>query len=437
MAMYRKNTEELIKIELISDFGEREFYSDMIARHHYLESSQINSKTLVHVAKRGREEVAIITWEPGTRHWFGFRDKLIGWTDNQRKTRHKYCFENRRFLMLVKENNLASQVLSKSTERLAEDAKNVFGHECMLAETFVDPSKKFEGTCYKAAGWTEAGMTQGGRGANTRSPKKYFIKELKLNALAKLKAPELTPSDTVNPRQSVLSLETFDIKGLRKKLDSVPDPRKHKGWYPQSSLLALIISAVISGKSSISDIHRWISDLSKELLKSLGCRKSPSYGVIRSTLVNIDHQALSNILGNWLSEQEGKIHIDKRIKILSLDGKRLRAASNAGGADIHILELIDSVTQVVKAQIKVTDKENEIPVAQKILSSNPLDAETIVTADALHTQRKTAAIIIKKTLTTSLRSKITKKISEKPSLKIQMRRRGRLSSVLKSLDMEE
>lgn len=434
--MYTKKSEELLRVELVSEYGLREFYSDMLARHHYLGSSQINRDTLVHVAKRGRQEVAIITWEPGTRHWFGFRDRLIGWTKDQRKTRHKYCFENRRFLMLVEEKNLASRILSMSTERLCEDAEKVFGHACMLAETFVDPSKKFEGTCYKAAGWTEVGMTQGGRGADTRSPKKYFIKELKRDALSKLKAPELTPTDTINPRQSKLSLELFDLQGLKKRLDAVPDPRKHQGWYPQSSLLALIIAAVISGQSSMSDIHRWIADLSLELLKSLGCRKTPSYAVIRSTLINTDHQALSSILCQWLSEQEGKIHINKRIKILSLDGKRLRAASKAGSSDIHVLELIDSVTQVVKAQIKVTDKENEIPVAREVLSREALDAETIITADALHTQRKTATTILKKTLTTSLPLRTIKKISEKPSSKIPQRRLGRRSSILKSLRTE-
>ena len=434
--MYTKKTEEALRIKLITDPGERELYSDLIAREHYLGSSQINSNTLLHVAMRGRKEVGLVTWEPATRHWFGLRDRLIGWTKDQKAERKKYCFENRRFLMLSEEKNLASQILAKSTEQLGEDAAKVYGHECLLVETFVDPSKKFEGTCYKAAGWTEVGMTQGGRGAETRSAKKYFVKELKLNAIAKLKAPELTPSDTINPRQVVLSLSTFDLEGLRKKLDVIPDWRKHQGWYPISSLLALTIAAVLSGESTLSDIHRWISSLSRELLKSLGCRQAPSYSVIRSTLINANHQTLSETLCGWLQEQERKIHIDKRIKILSLDGKQVRAASKAGGTDIHILELIDSVTQVVRAQIKVSDKENEIPVARTILSELPIDAETIVTADALHTQKKTAEVIQKKTLTTSSLSKTIKKTSRELSLKPQ-RKIGHYRSILKSLDMEE
>jgi hypothetical protein len=434
--MYTKKSEELLLIKSITNFEEREYYGDLITRRHYLGSSQINRNTLVQVAKLGKEVVAVLTWEPRTRHWFGLRDKLIGWTASQRAKRHKYCVENRRFLMLVEEKNLASKVLSEATKKLIQESQNVFGHECLLAETFVDPSKQFEGTCYKASGWTEVGMTQGGRGAVTRSPKKYFVKELKSEALSKLKAPELTPGDTANPRQKVLTLETFDVQSLKRKLDLIKDWRKHQGWYPLSSLLALTIVAVISGRSTISDIHRWVSDLSSELLKSIGCRKVPSYSVIRSTLIKTDYQALSAALCSWLEEQENKIHIGQRIRILSLDGKRLRAASNAGGSDIHILELINAVTKLAKAHSKVSDKENEIPVAQQILSEQALDANTIVTADALHTQRKTAKIIQKKTPTMYLQSKTTKKISKLPSLKKPHRRFGRLSSILKSLDMD-
>lgn len=305
--MHTKTRDDGIRIKMIRDAGEREYYGDVIGRQHYLGSAQINSNTVVHVARRGREDLAILTWEAGTRHWFGLRDRIIGWTKGQKEQRFKYCVENRRFLMLVKENNLASQVITLSMKQLVEDAAKVFGHEVLLAETFVDPSKKLEGTCYKAAGWREAGMTQGGRGAQQRSPKRYFIKELKQNALAKLKALELTPSDTVNPRQSVLSLENLNIRGLKDSLDKVADYRKHKGWYPMSSILALIITAVLSGASNISEIHRWISELSPELLRSLGCRECPSYSMIRSTIINTDQGSLCKNLCEWLSAEGRRV----------------------------------------------------------------------------------------------------------------------------------
>lgn len=102
-------------------------------------------------------------------------------------------------------------------------------------------------------------------------------------------------------------------------------------------------------------------------------------------------------------------------RILSLDGKRLRTASKASDSEIHILSLIDTVAKVFLEQRSVGEKTNEIPVAQKLLNEIKLDANTIVTADAMHTQTKTAEAIIKKTLITSLQSKTINRSSNKLS----------------------
>lgn len=142
------------------------------------------------------------------------------------------------------------------------------------------------------------------------------------------------------------------------------------------------------------------------------------------------------MLCQWLEEQEDKVHIDKRVKILAFDGKHIRAASRAKGSDIQILELVDSVTQVVKAQYPVSDKQNEIPVAQEMLAKMPIDADTIITADALHTQKKTAEIIVKKTPIMYSQLKATKKISSEQLSKKLKRKIGRFSTVCKSLDMD-
>jgi hypothetical protein len=403
-----------LKIVLITEPGEVEFYSDVITRNHYLESSAVNRNTIIHVARRGREDVAVLTWEPGVRRWFSMRDRLIGWTASQREQRLRHCIENRRFLMLKEEKNLASQVLSQSIERLSKDAQKAYGHDILLAETFVDPSRGLSGTCYKAQGWTEIGLTQGGRGKDERSKKLYFVKELKAHALGKLKAPELTLSDMKNPRQKVLSLEHINLESLRQKLDGIPDYRKHQGWYPMTSIYALIIAAVLCGETTAKGIWRWIFELSKEFLKSLGCRKSPSYSMIWSVLCKTDHAALEAALCSWLKEQSDKVHVDRSIRLLSLDGKALRGATKAAGAELHVLTIIDTIANTIRAQRPVGEKTNEIPVAQELLKDNTLDAQTIVTADAMHTQDKFAEVILKKTLITSLPSKITNEICEKP-----------------------
>lgn len=134
--------------------------------------------------------------------------------------------------------------------------------------------------------------------------------------------------------------------------------------------------------------------------------------------------------------QRGVEYVDKSLKILSLDGKCLRAASKASSSEIQILELINAITGVLITQHKISDKENEIPVAREVLEQTQLDAETVVTADALHTQDKLANLIVKKTPITSSPSKITNSTSKMPSLAKPRRKVGQLRSILKSLDMD-
>jgi hypothetical protein len=425
-----------IKIRTISNVNEAEYYGDILARQHYLKSSQINRGTVVHVARRGREDVAILTWESNCRRWFGMRDRLIGWTKDQRQARGKYCVENRRFLMLVQEPNLASQVLSLSQEELCRQSMRTHGHEFLLAETFVDPSRGYHGTCYKAAGWQEIGLTQGGRGPQQRSKKLYFVKTLKADALAKLKAPELAPSDTHNPRQKILSLARLDLPGLKRRLDAVPDPRKHQGWYPLSAVYALIVAAVLCGETNVKGIQRWVKELSIEVLHGLGCRKAPSYSMFNTTLRRTNEAAFSTALLGWLEEQVPKVYPNRKLRILSFDGKNLRAASNASGTERYVLSLLDTIAGVVIAQKPVNEKTNEIPVAPEMLNEAKLDAQTVVVADALHTQRQTANTALKKTLTTYSRLKTTNARLRKPSLKKLNPNNGRYRAILRSLRMD-
>jgi len=395
--MLKITQNQSIRIELIRGIGEREYYSDLLTRHHYLGSSAVNRNTIIHVARVGRKDVAILTWEPQVVHWFKLRDELVGWTAEQKTKRLKHCVQNRRFLMLSSGKNLASQVLSLSLKRLEKDSDRVFGFDFLLAETFVDPEQGNEGTCYKAAGWSEVGLTQGGRGRQERSRKLYFVKELKKDALAKLRAPKMSLSDTSNPRQKVLFLERLNLCSLRAKLEAVPNYLKTNGNNPLAGMLALITAAVLSGETHSKGIFRWINSLSRELRMTVGCYNNISYTTVWRILTNVDHQAFTNQLCSWLKEHAKKIHVADNLKVISLDGKCLKGASRARGVELHVLSLIDAATQIIHTQIPIEkDKEHEIPAAQDALRSTDLDANTVVVADALHTQRKTAEIIVKK-----------------------------------------
>jgi hypothetical protein len=70
--------------------------------------------------------------------------------------------DNSRFLIFpwVRVKFLASHILSKIVKRISDDWEKKYGHPIYLLETFVQKDK-FQGTCYKAAGWIYAGDTRG------------------------------------------------------------------------------------------------------------------------------------------------------------------------------------------------------------------------------------------------------------------------------------
>ena len=77
--------------------------------------------------------------------------------------------------------HLASHILGQLAKRVAGDWEQRWGYRPVLMETFIDTT--YKGTCYRAAGWQELGMTTG-EGAYrpgsqyTTSPKHILVKPL-------------------------------------------------------------------------------------------------------------------------------------------------------------------------------------------------------------------------------------------------------------------
>ncbi len=193
-----------------------------------------------------------------------------------------------------------------------------------------------------------------------------------------------------------MQFEQLDLVSLKAKLGQVPEYRRRSGQYRLVTLLALIVAAVLAGSTNTKAIYRWIGSLSDEFLRSLGCRRAPSHATLWRVITNVGQAALQDALCSWLAEQSSKLHVAEGFRHLSLDGKTLRAASKAHGSQIHVVTLIDAVSKGILQQKRTDDKSNEIPKAVEMFEQAPIDAETIVTADAMHTQHKTAEAILKK-----------------------------------------
>ncbi len=90
------------------------------------------------------------------------RDQFIGWDAACRQQRLTRLTNNTRFLVLpwVRIPHLASHLLRQVSRRLSADWMTKYGHPIELLETFVDRDR-FQGTCYRAAGWQHVGATTG------------------------------------------------------------------------------------------------------------------------------------------------------------------------------------------------------------------------------------------------------------------------------------
>ncbi|MYI75097.1 MAG: IS4 family transposase [Acidobacteria bacterium] len=110
------------------------------------------------------------------------RDAWIGWTERERDAGLQRVLRHSRFLVFpwVRVRNLASRSLSLAARRIADDWHRRWGVRPLLAETFVDPQEQ-EGSCYRAAGWTEIGATA------SRAPKDVYVIELEPDARAALR----------------------------------------------------------------------------------------------------------------------------------------------------------------------------------------------------------------------------------------------------------
>jgi Domain of unknown function (DUF4338) len=164
-----------------------------MARYHYLGWRPIVGEHLLYAAFLGSELVALLGWA-GAALQAPLRDAYLGW-DEASKRRHLHQVANNiRFLVLpwVRVKHLASKVLAANLRRLSGDWQKAWGHRLWLAETFVD-TRRFRGTCYRAANWRCLGQTAGrSRHANRYlrkgAPKALFVYPLGRRALEGLRA---------------------------------------------------------------------------------------------------------------------------------------------------------------------------------------------------------------------------------------------------------
>ena len=178
----------------------------------------------------------------------------------------------------------------------------------------------------------------------------------------------------------------FDERELLFILKQVEDPRHKRGVrYSFSDLLLMCIYAVLAGRSEASEIA-FYTELNLDYFKALlGIEKAPSHDTFSRLMRMVNFESLSVSLWQWLSEMYPDLcqkYNEK--KVLHIDGKAVRAASEKGNGEgpRYLLNAMYEGESIGLKLKEVGEKENEISCLPSYLELFDLK-DTIVTIDAI------------------------------------------------------
>jgi predicted transposase YbfD/YdcC len=191
-----------------------------------------------------------------------------------------------------------------------------------------------------------------------------------------------------------VALAPAQCRDLLSYLAQVTDPRQRRGRrHALGAVLAVAVAAVLAGAKSLAAIGEWAADAPGPVLAALGVRRDPLRRVwrppgeatVRRVLARVDPDALDQVIGRWLADQQPPLPRTAWRRAVAVDGKNLRGSGHHGHEQVHLLAAMDHSTRAVLAQADVNATTNEIARFQPLLDGVDLTG-AVVTADALHTQ---------------------------------------------------
>jgi predicted transposase YbfD/YdcC len=195
--------------------------------------------------------------------------------------------------------------------------------------------------------------------------------------------------------------------GLAEYLDQVVDHRSRQGLrYELGYVLAVVVAATAcAGHDEVVAQAQWVADAPEWVLRALGAKPDPLTGAItapsestlRRVLAKVDAADLQRLTAQWVAASAGATRINEResgrLAGVAIDGKSVRGAAAGGRTRPHLLAAVTHEGSIVLAQRQIPDKGSEISELATLVAELDL-AGTIVTVDALHTQRATAEHLV-------------------------------------------
>ena len=389
-----------VQVRLVYEEGEKRQCNRLLEEHHYLGGIKAVGEQRWYIAEEpGGEWLAILVFCGAAKH-LRARDQWIGWSPVQCRKRLSLITNNARFCLLRACPNLATRVMKKTLSRLSEDWKQKYGHPILLVETFVDP-ERFSGACYRAGGWLELGPTAGfGRCRKDYyvehdKPKALYVKALTPQARQSLQAERLKPALAVVEAKGTAICEQSvkELRSLREFLRQVPDFRARIESYPIWALLGIVACAHLSGAPrGQKDLAAFAQRLTKAQRRALGIRRdrqgrypAPSQPTFSRVLSRVDPLKVEQAILDFQRQVRGPCSPEE---LVIMDGKELRHSQGR-----QLLTAMAAGSQYYLGSRPVSEKSNEIPVAQELIPQLDLEGRW-VSLDALHTQTQTARLLV-------------------------------------------
>jgi hypothetical protein len=381
--------------------GEERRCEQLLKERHYLPECAVAGHRGWQIAEIAGEWVAISLWA-GAAKRLKPREEWVGWDARTRAQRLKLVVQQARYCVLVDQPNLASCVLGAMIRHLGEWWQQKHGFGPLLAETFVDP-QRFLGTCYRAAGWQEIGLTKGYHRSRDYYQvgdglKSLWLKPLVPEAATLLSGPPGQLPAQCRPALALASMGVLPIKELQAEslyaaFQRVPDPRAVNRRHRCATVLTIVAMGILMGHTRVSDFIRLATQLNVRQRRMLGYWRPPGHrtgqapgkDVFYTLLSKIDPDALAAVLNAWLATQR-----DQLPSALALDGKAV------GDRLAQVISLVQSETGATVAIIPVlaAEKEHEVPAARALLGSMDLEG-SVVSLDAGHANHATAQTIVR------------------------------------------
>jgi predicted transposase YbfD/YdcC len=162
-------------------------------------------------------------------------------------------------------------------------------------------------------------------------------------------------------------------------------------------LLDIVIITIIAVMGACTDWEE-VSEFGRAregvLRKYLELRNGiPSHDTFRRVLGLIKPEALEECYRQWVGEVLEKEELEQREDIISIDGKTIRGSGKPGLKPIHMISAWSASAGITLAQLKTSEKSNEITAIRELLKVLDIEGCT-VTTDAAGCQIKNAEQIM-------------------------------------------